>query len=238
MSGSTNVCEVRVPAVVNRVTVERWREDLARAQEGDVVVLRGDEQSFCRGLDLEHVLSATEDQRSAAVHGFARALLELRRLPCATLAVVRGGVRGGGVGVAAACDVMVAARSASFSLPEGLFGLMPAIVGPFIAERIGAPALRRLTLTAASVFGEGAVRLGLADEVSDQAQLDGRVRKTIRALGRTVGIAAATKRDSGPTVSDLEAAAEQTLARLRDPAVVERIRAFVEDGTAPWEASA
>ena len=45
MSGSTNVCEVRVPAVVNRVTVERWREDLARAQEGDVVVLRGDEQS-------------------------------------------------------------------------------------------------------------------------------------------------------------------------------------------------
>lgn len=238
MSGSTNVFEVRVPAVVNRSTVERWREALARAQEADMVVLHGDAQTFCRGLDLQGVLVATEDERSAAVHGFARALLELRRLPCATLAVVRGGARGGGLGVAAACDVVVAASGASFSLPEGLFGLTPAIVGPFIAERVGAPAVRRLTLTAATVFGDAAVRMGLVDDVADEAKLDGRVRKAIRALSRTASIAAATKRDGGPTISDLEAAAEQTLARLADPAVVERIRAFIEDGTAPWEASA
>lgn len=238
MSGSTNVFEVRVPEVVNRATVEGWREALARAQEADVVVLHGDAQTFCGGLDLQGVLAATEDERSAAVHGFARALLELRRLPCATLAVIRGGVRGGGLGVVAACDVVVAASSASFSLPEGLFGLTPAIVGPFITERIGAPALRRLTLTAATMFGDAAVRMGLVDELADEDQLDGRVRKTIRALRRTAGIVAATKRDRGPTISDLEAAAEQTLARLADPTVVERIRAFVEDGTAPWEASA
>lgn len=238
MSGSTNVIEVRVPEVVNRATVEHWRETLARAQEADVVVVHGDAQTFCRGLDLQGVLAATEDERSAAVHGFARALLELRRLPCATLAVVRGGVRGGGVGVAAACDVVVAASTASFSLPEGLFGLTPAIVGPFIAERIGGPTLRRMTLTAATIFGDAAVRVGLVDDAVDAAKLDARVRKTIRALGRTAGIAAATKRDGGPTLSDLETAAEQTLARLADPAVVARIRAFVEDGTAPWEASA
>ena len=237
MSGNTNVFEVRVPPTIDRASVEPWREALSRAESADVVVLRGDDRTFCRGLDLQAVLVASEDERGAAVHGFARALLELRRLRRATVAVVRGAVRGGGLGVVAACDVVLSGSTASFSMPEGLFGLTPAIVGPFIAERVGAPALRRLTLTACTVFGGGAARLGLVDEVVNDSAVDGAALRTIRGLGRTASIAAVTKRDTGPTISMVETAAEQTLARLRDPIVVERIRAFVQDGVAPWEAS-
>jgi len=238
MSGSTSVCEIRVPAAIDRVAVERWREALANVGGAGVVVLRGDERSFCRGLDLHGVLGATAEDRRAAVHGFARGLLELRRLPCATLAVVRGDVRGGGLGIVAACDVVLAGPHASFSLPEALFGLTPAIVGPFVEERVGAAVLRRLILTASTLRSEEAARIGLVDDTVEQTAIERRSRQLVRALGRTAGTAAETKREGGPTVSDVEAAAETTLSRLADSHIAERIRAFVEDGAAPWEVSA
>lgn len=233
MSGNTNVHEVTVPSALGPASIAELVASLGVPASADVVVLRGGRDGFCDGLDLAALRLRAEPELALAVHTFARGLLDLRRLPRPTLAVVEGSARGGGVGLLAACDVVIAAREATFSFPEGLFGLTPAIVGPFVAERIGEPTLRRLALTAASIDAREAQRLGLVDAVVGE-DLPAATHKMIRMLSRTSLAAAALKRQGGPAAAAIEAGAEATLTALRDPAVAGRIRAFVEDGAAPW----
>jgi enoyl-CoA hydratase/carnithine racemase len=235
MSGSTNVHEIAVPSRLAPAGVEAFGEALRAPLGTSLVVLRGEGPDFCDGLDLGAVTRTGADAVSATVHAFARALLTLRRCPWPTLAFVTGSARGGGVGIVAACDFVVAAPWANFALPEGIFGLAPAIVAPFVRERTGDPALRRLALTAASLDAAGALAAGLVDEVTAKER-DVVVRRYARVVARTAGVAMALKRDGGPTAHVVEAAAEHTAARLSEPDIASRIRAFVDDGRAPWEA--
>lgn len=232
MSASTSVHEIAVPPTLQPRSIAQLLDALVARSDARVVVLRGGDDRFCDGLDL--ATAGREADLAAAVHAFARALLTLRRLDRPTLAFVGGSARGGGVGLLAACDVVIAGPHASFGLPEGLFGLTPAVVGPFVAERIGEPTLRRLVLTASSIDAREAQRLGLVDEVADDA-VSLVVQRYVRALSRTASVAARLKRCGGPSPAVVQSGAEATLARLRDPATASRIRAFVDDGVAPWE---
>jgi methylglutaconyl-CoA hydratase len=86
---------------------------------------------------------------------------------------VHGACIGGGVGLAAACDMAVTVREAVFSLSEVRLGILPAVISPFVMEKIGPGAMRRFALTAERFDGAEAARIGLITEAVDSvAALD------------------------------------------------------------------
>ena len=95
----------------------------------------------------------------------------LNTLPVPTVALVQGGCFGGGTGIAAACDVVIAADTAVFSISETRWGLMAGIIVPQLADAIGVRQVRRYALTGARFGADEARRIGLVHEVVPPAEL-------------------------------------------------------------------
>lgn len=139
------------------------------------VVLRANGKSFSAGGDLGWMqrtagYSRTQNLEDALV--LAGLLRDLNRMPKPTVALVQGAAYGGGVGLVAACDIVVAADTAGFSLSEVKRGLLPAVISPYVVAAIGARAARRYFLTAERISALEAHRLGLVHEVVPGHLLD------------------------------------------------------------------
>lgn len=141
--------------------VERLLRALEEARDAALVTIEGAPDAFCAGLDL-----SGEGASEAQVARFAALLQAIERAPCPVLALVDGPAQGGGVGIAAAADLVIASPRASFALPETLLGLIPAAVFPVVARRTGVPRARLLALGAPAISAAEALRVGLADEVA------------------------------------------------------------------------
>jgi methylglutaconyl-CoA hydratase len=130
-----------------------------------VVVIRGAGKHFQAGADLAwvnglHRASGEENRRaSRATLGVVR---RLNAYPAPTVALVQGACFGGGTGIVAACDVVVAAENALFSIAEVRWGLTAAPIVPFLADAIGVRELRRYGLTGERFGAAEACRIGLA----------------------------------------------------------------------------
>jgi methylglutaconyl-CoA hydratase len=99
------------------------------------------------------------------------AVRRLNELPVPTVALVQGGCFGGGTGIVAACDVVIAADNAMFSIAETRWGLMAGIILPQLADAIGARQVRRYALTGERFGAQEARRIGLVHEVVPLAEL-------------------------------------------------------------------
>lgn len=133
---------------------------------------------FCSGLELGEAL---KPGRSEEVLPLLReVLMRLACSPLITIAVVNGAALGGGVGLAGACDCVVAGPCASFQLTEVRLGLVPAMILPILARRIGSHRALQLALTAQRVDAETAATIGLADQ--HVADADSAARKLLNRL--------------------------------------------------------
>ena len=171
---------------------ERLILDMNRAldecvESSSVIVLEGNRQYFCYGADFaqisDRVDSGVETEANPApLFDLWKRLAEA---PCAVISHVQGAVNAGGMGFIGASDIVVAAEEAAFSLSELLFGLMPAMVLPFLIRRIGYAKTNYLTLTTRPVSCEQAERWGIVDIRSGSSetalrQLMARLSKTPR----------------------------------------------------------
>src|SRR5947208_2370374 len=130
---SVELARVTVPPTLDGASLTMFRRALAAACRDDecrVLVVEGSDSEFCRGLDFAALSEASSGDVGEATHLFARCLTELRSAGMPTIAAVGGATIGGGVGLAAACDMVLASERATFALPELLFGLLPATVLP------------------------------------------------------------------------------------------------------------
>ncbi len=105
----------------------------------------------------------------------ARMFLTLDRLPMPVIGRVHGAALGGGVGLAAICDIVVAADDAVFGLTEVRLGLIPSVIAPFVIAKIGRSAARELFLTGARFDARRAQGLGLVHAVVPSSDLDARI---------------------------------------------------------------
>jgi methylglutaconyl-CoA hydratase len=143
-------------------------DDLAARSELRVVVLKGNGRHFQAGADLKWVreVSAASAQENERVsRATAEAMDRLNRLSVPTVALVHGGCFGGGTGLVAACDVVIAADNAVFSISEVRWGLTAAIIIPQLSDAISARQLRRYALTGERFDALEARRIGLAHQV-------------------------------------------------------------------------
>jgi len=236
----TDAVTVRVPAVLNASTVQVFRVALHQAVAGNdsrVVVLRGSEAGvFCRGLDFGAASNGHEP--SGTIEEFAACLGMIRMAPKPVVSFVEGEAIGGGVGLAAAADGVLATLDATFALPELLCGLAPAIVLPYLAERLTMQKLRWIALSSDRLDAQTAFRLGLIDRVESADRCHAVLRSWISRLARVRGDAgAAWKRATvTPPAQGSTEGVRLTIDRLRDPAVRDRLRRFVETGEPPWAA--
>lgn len=150
-----------------------------------VVVLTGQGRSFCAGADLEwmqRMAAYGQAENLADAGALAGMLATLARMGKPTIARVHGAAFGGGVGLVACCDIAIAAEEATFALSEVRLGLVPATIGPYVIEAIGAREARRYFLTAERFDAAEAHRIGLVHEVVPADELDGRIESLVEVL--------------------------------------------------------
>ncbi|MEM1080844.1 MAG: enoyl-CoA hydratase-related protein [Pseudomonadota bacterium] len=150
-----------------------------------VLVITGQGRSFSAGADLGWMQSmshASELDNRADAKRLAAMFRSLDQLPIPTIARVNGSAFGGGVGLIACCDMAVASSQALFGLTEVRLGLIPATIAPFVINRIGISASRRLLLTGEKFTAQQARRYGLISECVEADQLDQVVDTLIQSL--------------------------------------------------------
>jgi methylglutaconyl-CoA hydratase len=165
-----NAIDEEVIAGLTAMAREAAADDTLRA-----VVLAGHGKSFCAGADLGWMAKAVaynreENRRDA--EDLARMLETLDVLPVPLLARVHGAALGGGAGLAAVCDIVIAADSATFGFTEAKLGIIPAVISPYVVHKIGPSAARELFLTGARFSAKRARRIGLVHKVVDESALD------------------------------------------------------------------
>ncbi|MDH5287284.1 MAG: enoyl-CoA hydratase/isomerase family protein [Betaproteobacteria bacterium] len=150
------------------------------------VVLLGAGESFCAGADLDwmrRMAAFDYEQNLADARALARLLQVLSGLAKPTVARVHGPAYGGGVGLVACCDIAIAAIGATFALSEARLGLIPATIGPYVVEAMGARAARRYMLTGERFEAAEAYRIGLVHDLAPSVEaLDERVNDLLGAL--------------------------------------------------------
>ncbi|MCG8562631.1 MAG: enoyl-CoA hydratase-related protein [Hyphomicrobiales bacterium] len=150
-----------------------------------VVVLRGNGRHFQAGADLAWVQANREksaDENLEVSRATTRAVHGLTAFPKPTVALVHGGCFGGGAGIAAACDIVIAAEDAIFAITEARWGLVATPIVPQLLSRLGPGRTRRYSLTCERFNGRRAFEIGLADEVCPADKLDETAAPIIDAL--------------------------------------------------------
>lgn len=208
-----------------------------------VAVLRGAGRVFCAGADLAWMsrmvgYSREENVRDAAA--MAGMFAALDTLPLPLVGRIHGAALGGGAGLAAVCDVAVAAEDAVFGFTEAKLGILPAVIAPFAVAKIGASAARELFLTAARFPAARAREIGLVHAVVPAAGLDAAVEARIaELLSSAPSAVAAAKRLIAEVVNQPAArvaslTAETIAAHRVSREGQEGMRAFLDKRPAPW----
>jgi methylglutaconyl-CoA hydratase len=209
-----------------------------------VVVLAGRGKSFSAGADLNWMKQAGEagfDENLSDARKLAIMLRQLAEMRKPTIARVHGAALGGGMGLAAACDICIAASGASFATSEVKFGLIPSAIGPYVLRAIGPRQAARYFLTAERIDARQARDLGLAHDVAEPEDLDRAVAEIAGALllggPKAQGAAKALIHDfAGQTIDDAlveESARRIAALRMQDEAR-EGLTAFLEKRLPHW----
>lgn len=218
-------------------------EDLLQRAEEDprcrVIILASEGGAeFCRGMDLRGLSSGDAASRAAGVARFARCVGRMRALRAAVVCLVDGAVSGGGLGLVAASDLAIVGRAASFVLTELYFGLVPAVILPVLGERMGPARARWLALSGVTLDADAAVRLGLADERSDDlprtlaARLKHLLRLNPEALGRLKRLSAEIV--GQPLEVALAAGVARTKIDISGPEVAAAVDSYLAGELPPW----
>lgn len=150
-----------------------------------VVVLGAHGKAFCAGADLNWMKAMAGydwEQNRADAQRLADMLWTLDQCPVPVVGRIQGDCYAGGMGLAAICDVLVAAERATFCLSEARLGLLPATIGPYVARALGAQASRRYMVTAERFSAARAHALGFVHEVASAEALDETVDGIVRTL--------------------------------------------------------
>lgn len=209
-----------------------------------VIVLAGEGRHFSAGADLQWMQRASQATREWNLQDarrFAGMLARIEACPKPVVARVQGAALGGGVGLTCACDVAVAAEGASFSVSEAKFGILPAVIGPYVINAVGKRQARRLALTTTRIDAQEALRMGLVQQVVAPEALDAAVDAVVKDL--LVGGPAAQREiktlfaqlEVGPITPEVIELTAQTISRVRGTDEArEGFDAFLSKRPANW----
>lgn len=207
------------------------------------VVLTGSGNVFCAGADMHwmrRVKDYTYEENLEDSTLLADCLHAVHACARPTIARVNGAAIGGGLGLAAACDIAIAAADAVLAFSEVRIGLVPACIAPYVVRRIGEAACRELFLTGARFSAARALELGLVNQVVEPAALDDAVRERVRQLlagGPRAQQACKELLEKIPAMNPAEArtfTVEMIASLRRSPEAQEGMAAYLEKRPPSW----
>ena len=235
-----NAFDEDLVAALNAAAVQASEDRSLRA-----VVLAGNGKTFCAGADIgwmSKAIAYTQRENLRDAEDVARMLEKFDTLPVPVIARVHGAALGGGVGLAAVCDIVIAADDTKFALSEVRLGILPAVVAPYVVRKIGTSAARELFLTGARFNAARAKEIGLVHEVVPANELDAAVARRLADIlsagPKAVSLAKALIREiAGANPRDVIGLTTNTLAsqRVSDEGQ-EGLRAFLEKRKPDWTA--
>jgi methylglutaconyl-CoA hydratase len=223
-------------------------EALAADDAVRAVVLAGEGKTFCGGADVQWMRASLELSREANLEDarrMSRMFRAIDRCRKPVVARVQGAALGGGAGLIACCDVVVAADDAIFGFTETKLGILPAVISPFVLAKIGAGHARALALTGERFGAERAFAIGLIHEVvAGETALDAAVARVIGELrtASPTGIAATKTLFASVAEAGYDATLELTAAAIAaqrtSPEGQDGLRAFLEKRAPAWASPA
>jgi len=210
-----------------------------------VVVLAANGTAFCAGADIGWMAKAiaySRQENLSDAEDLARMMERLDTLPVPVIGRIQGAALGGGVGLAAICDIVVAADVAVFALSEVKLGILPAVVAPYVLRKIGISAARELFLTGIRFDAARARQIGLVHEVVPADALDSAVARRVADVltASPAGVARAKsliREIAGVHPEDVIGVTTNAIAAQRVSAEgQEGLRAFLERRKPGWSA--
>lgn len=228
---------------LNRSSLTALKAALEKAQ-GDsncrTIVLSHSGDSFCSGMDFEAVFSPDLKLDTQSLRIFQDCLFLLKNSLQPVICCVRGNVTGGGLGLVAACDLVLASYGSRFMLSEVVVGMVPALITPFLKLRLSRSQIQYLTISSKGVLAADAKSLGLIDEIVAPGELTGVLKAQLQRLMRSSPEAIAASKLYFSTLmaenlqQESEMAMECLLTWFQQPGIAEAIRDFGEGFSPPW----
>lgn len=208
------------------------------------IVLAGEGKHFSAGADLQWMQRASEasfEWNLEDARRFASMLACISDCPKPTVAKVQGAALGGGFGLACVCDFAIGADNSSFAVSEAKFGILPAVIGPYVVNAVGKRHAKRLALTAQRIDAFEAREIGLLQKVVPLTALDSAVdtlaselsiggpnaQREIKKLFASLG--------EGPVTAEVIELTAQTISRVRGTTeAAEGFSAFLGKRPASW----
>ncbi len=220
-----------------------WAESVKPSAAERVAVLAGAGRMFCAGADvnwMSRMIGYSHDENVRDARTLGRMFAALNSLPMPLIGRIHGAALGGGAGLAAVCDIVVAAEDTIFGFTEVKLGILPAVISPYAIAKIGQSAARELFLTGARFSAARAKEVGLVHVVATEPELDKVVSKYVNdLLSSGPHAVAASKRLIAAVASrppeDVLDLTVDTIARQRvSPEGQEGLRAFLEKRKPSW----
>jgi methylglutaconyl-CoA hydratase len=226
--------------VIDELTA--WAQGAGRSG-ARVAILSGAGRTFCAGADLgwmSRMVGYTFDENVRDASAMAMMFEALDTLPIPLVGRVHGAALGGGAGLAAVCDIVVAAEDAAFGFTEVKLGILPAVISPFVIRKIGISAARELFLTGARFGADRARQMGLVHTVVASSDLDGAVDRVVAELMTSAPEAITGAKQliaevAGRAPADAAGLTAETIARHRvSPEGQEGMLAFLDKRKPGW----
>lgn len=223
-----------------------WAEAVAEDDDVRVVVLAGAGRMFCAGADMTWMAkmgSSTHEENVQDASVMAHMYSALDRLPVPLVGRVHGAALGGGAGLVAVCDIVVADAQAVFGFTEVKVGVVPAVISPYVVTKIGPSAARELFLTGMRFDAPRAREIGLVHAVVPDGQLDARVAayvgELLTAAPEAIAIAKELLRKvwGRPAHDTIGMTADTIAARRVSSEGQEGLKAFLAKRKASWNVS-
>ena len=214
------------------------------------ITLRGKGGFFCAGGDLKSfkLLASGAASRQSTIQmssDIGKLLAAVDSMPQLVVALVEGAAIAGGFGLACCADIVLCERKARFAMTETAIGLSPAQIAPYVIQKLGYPTARKLMLTAARFDGDGAFKLGFADELGDDAaaleQKEAAIKAQLQqcAPGAVADSKALILALNGVTDTNqvIDIAANNFADRVQSSEALEGISSFFEKRSPAWAPS-
>ncbi|MHB8260437.1 MAG: enoyl-CoA hydratase/isomerase family protein [Bacteroidia bacterium] len=196
--------EIVIPPFLNHTSIRALTRRITQAEKENArfLILKGTDEVFCNGLDLGWItknpqgnnLNNLKDWYSSKkvvsyfyrntgirkdMQAYGAFLRKLQTGYFVSIALVSGSASGGGMGIVCACDYVIADETSTFSLPEGLLGLIPGMILPSLLNRLTTQQIKKMVLTGKKYPSNTALQWGIADEVAKSDELHATLTKAL-----------------------------------------------------------
>jgi enoyl-CoA hydratase/carnithine racemase len=183
-SPNTLYKEIIIPPFLNPGSIGDLTKQITELENSTVrfLVLKGSDTVFCNGLDLKWVANNKQGSYMKEMEEYGEFLKKLQTGKFISIAVVTGSASGGGMGIVCACDHVITVESGTFSLPEGLLGLIPGMILPSLLNRLSVQQIKKMVLTGQKYLSDTACKWGIVDEVVKNEELQKAITQAISKM--------------------------------------------------------